>query len=219
MKKKILKYLFKMPIYVLFAVSLMGASFLAYDLNNRRYNCNSNISSVKVQPVIIIGKTDIYAKNPIDSFTLYELFQKQKEVSANMWLDMSGIKLEWLPDKVIEREEWGTIYATPYGSGEVDEVVESLYEEYPIILFVEDIITSDQDPSCFGVAGWGRLGAAVEYYSGPKIITHELGHVLGLYHFQFPDNIMYPDGDASECSFDKSQLGKMKRKIEKKDWD
>lgn len=218
--KKSIKYVIRFPIYLLIAVMFLLSSFSAYDLYNRHSCYAIKVESLTVHPFIIVGERDINDETfwRGEQETIKGVIEKSMLEAEEKWEAMTGIDLKWGEVKIIEREEWAIMYSTPFGGGEVEEVVESLYPGEPIIVFVESIISSDDDPSCFGVADWGRMGAVLEYFAGPKFIVHEIGHVLGLGHYRFPDNVMYDDGDVSTEYFEKSQIGKMKRKIKDRQW-
>lgn len=213
--KKFLKFIKRLPLYILLAV-LFLFTFLYFSFLYDRNSYNSEIlKEVTVQPIIIKGEH-------IDNNTI-RVIENNIKLTSEKWKELTGFDLIWEEIEYIERPEGKVVYSIsiPYlgdiGTGEANRMVEELYEGKPLIVFVEDIYADDSE-SLRGTRAFNGLGAVVKTGISPKNLIHELGHVFGLWHYFFKDNLMYEDGDVSTEELEKDQVGRMKRKIRKKNW-
>ncbi|NLF73669.1 MAG: hypothetical protein GX575_31910 [Candidatus Anammoximicrobium sp.] len=130
------------------------------------------------------------------------------------------IEIEYRSIKTTINDDWGIMEADKYGHGELMKVVDELYVDRPVFIFVPTIDV-EGDSGVAGVsAGGERRGWAIPRFASSKVAAHETGHIFGLLHYPIDsDNLMYYDGGRGLYPpLTQSQIGKVKVTIASNGW-
>ena len=184
------------------------------------YNHHLNYYNIKIEEPVKIDTYILQGESTSVLNNAYLTFQLEK--TKRVWKEITGFNIEFNKIKVLKKKDWEIIESNRFGVGEIGDIVEELYEGNAVLLFVEDIEPSDccgDFCDYSGITDSSERGAAIQFNNDYKVIMHELGHIFGLNHYLFEDNIMYKDGDVYTEDLTKPQVGKMKARIKKMNWD